>query len=97
MLVCEAPNTELYKFEGKIQIVSEENNIEMGGVREAIPLGPDNVILRGSSLRNTEYIYGIIVYTGHDTKVMRNSSSAKYKFSKLELLANVCIIVILGF
>lgn len=54
-------------------------------------------MLRGSSLRNTQCIYGVVVFTGHDTKVMRNSTSAKYKFSKLELVSNVCILVVLGF
>ena len=40
------------------------------------------------SLRNTEYVYGISVFTGHDTKVMKNSASAVYKFSSLEKLTN---------
>jgi len=50
--------------------------------------------LRGSSLKNTEYIYGITVFTGHDTKVMKNSAHSKYKFSKLELLVNKSILIV---
>ena len=34
-----------------------------------IPLSNDNVVLRGMSLRNTEMIIGIVVYTGHETKI----------------------------
>ena len=63
---------------------------------EKVPLGPDNVILRGSCLRNTESVMGIVVYAGKDTKIMKNSAQAKYKFSRLELIANVCILVVLG-
>lgn len=52
------------------------------------------MLLRGSSLRNTDYIYGLIVFTGHDTKIMKNSVRTKSKFSRLENATNVYIIVI---
>lgn len=50
---------------------------------------------RGMSVRNTEHIYGVVVFTGHETKIMQNSAAAKYKFSRLELLTNQCILVVL--
>ena len=50
-------------------------------ISNSVPLNAENLMLRGSSLRNTEYVYGISVFTGHDTKVMLNNASAKYKFS----------------
>jgi magnesium-transporting ATPase (P-type) len=46
------------------------------------------------SLRNTEFVLGLVVFTGHDTKVMKNSAAAKYKFSRLELLSNQSIAII---
>jgi len=52
------------------------------------------MLLRGSSLRNTEFIYGIVVFTGHDTKIMKNSVKSKAKFSKLERSTNKYILVI---
>jgi len=51
------------------------------------------VVLRGSSLKNTEYIYGIVLYTGHETKVMMNSVKSKSKLSKLEKATNMYIIL----
>jgi len=51
-------------------------------------------LLRGSSLRNTEYVYGLAVFTGHETKVMKNSVRSKNKFSKLEVSTGRYIIVI---
>lgn len=37
------------------------------------PLGPDQVLLRGAQLRNTQWVVGIVVYTGHDSKLMQVS------------------------
>ena len=36
-----------------------------------MPLGPDQILLRGAQLRNTQWIHGVVVYTGHDTKLMQ--------------------------
>lgn len=87
---CEAPNNAIYKFEGQM-IFQDENHRD----EPEIPLGADNIILRGSSLRNTEFVYGIVVFTGHDTKIMQNSLAAKYKFSGLEMYTNYAIAVVL--
>jgi magnesium-transporting ATPase (P-type) len=43
------------------------------GHADALPLGPENVMLRGAALRNTVWAVGVVVYTGVDTKIMRNS------------------------
>jgi phospholipid-transporting ATPase len=59
-------------------------------------LGPDNILLRGCSLRNTEFVYGVCVFTGHDSKLMKNSANAKYKFSTLEIMTNNAILLILS-
>lgn len=44
-------------------------------------MNSENMLLRGSSLKNTDYVIGLCVFTGHDTKVMKNSAHSKYKFS----------------
>jgi hypothetical protein len=50
------------------------------------------MLLRGSSLRNTEWVYGVTVYAGHDSKVMMNSTESKAKLSKIEKSMNVYIV-----
>lgn len=30
-----------------------------------------NMLLRGSQLRNTEWVLGVVIYAGHDTKARR--------------------------
>ncbi len=70
---CEAPNQFLYKFDGTLTLEDE-----------MIALDPEQLLLRGSSLRNTEFVYGVVVFTGHQTKIMMNSVSARPKRSQVE-------------
>jgi magnesium-transporting ATPase (P-type) len=51
-------------------------------------LSSEHVCLRGSSLRNTPYVIGVAVYVGHHTKIMQNSTGAKFKMSKIERMTN---------
>ncbi|EEC66932.1 hypothetical protein OsI_33542 [Oryza sativa Indica Group] len=70
---CEQPNNSLYTFTGNL-IVD----------KQTMPLSPNQVLLRGCSLRNTEYIVGVVIFTGHETKVMMNSMNVPSKRSTLE-------------
>jgi magnesium-transporting ATPase (P-type) len=49
-----------------------------------VVIGMENMILRGTRLKNTDYIYGIVVYTGPDTRLAMNSNSTGPKFSTVE-------------
>ena len=60
-----------------------------------VPLNADNFLLRGSQLRNTEYTYGVVVYTGHETKIMMNGQQAKPKKSDIEKKMDTYILVII--
>jgi phospholipid-transporting ATPase len=48
----------------------------------------DNLILRGAVLRNTEFAYAVVVYTGANTKIIKNLRPAKLKTSTLEKQLN---------
>lgn len=39
-----------------------------------MPLALDQMLLRGALLRNTAWVHGVVVYTGHETKLMMNST-----------------------
>jgi hypothetical protein len=47
------------------------------------------------SLKNTDHIIGVVVFTGHETKVMKNNIIPKYKFSRLENLLNMSVYMII--
>ena len=57
-----------------------------------IPLNNESLLLKGCQLRNTEWCYGVAVYTGHQTKVMKNALKSRAKKSKIELQTNTYII-----
>lgn len=68
---CELPNRNLYDFAGTLEISSAPH---------PIPLRADQVLLRGSQLKNTSWIYGIVIYSGHDTKLMMVSLKTKNQY-----------------
>jgi phospholipid-transporting ATPase len=53
-----------------------------------VPINPDQILLRGSQLRNTNWIHGIVLYTGHETKLMKNSTRPPFKQSRIEIMMN---------
>ena len=94
-ILCEQPNNAIYKFEGNMKLWFHED--DKGTEEKSISLNADNILLRGSTLRNTEKVYGVVVFTGHDTKVMRNLPQAKFKFSTLEKVTNQAIVIVMAF
>ncbi|KRZ45444.1 putative phospholipid-transporting ATPase IA [Trichinella pseudospiralis] len=83
-LDCEPPNRQLYELSGKLTL---PDNTE-------IPLGPDQLLLRGSLLKNTQWIFGVVIYTGHETKLMLNSNVAPLKRSNVDRVTNNQILVL---
>ena len=61
------------------------------GTAMAEPITINNLLLRGCSLRNTEWILGVVVFTGQETKIMLNAGITPSKRSRItrELNGNV--------
>lgn len=76
-----------YAYESKTPDKSLNNIINTKDETLSIEYG--NLLLRGSVLKQTDFIYAIAIYTGHETKIMKNSLSARSKQSKLAQLMNV--------
>ena len=83
-VTCSLPNALLGSFDGAVEILGKQ-----------YPLNSKQLLLRGASLRNTKEIIGVVVYTGHDSKVMKNSENSRYKSSKMEGLMNSLILRLL--
>ncbi|XP_053240374.1 phospholipid-transporting ATPase IH isoform X1 [Podarcis raffonei] len=86
---CEQPQPDLYKFVGRINVYHDRDE------PVARPLGSENVLLRGATLKNTEKIFGVAIYTGMETKMALNYQSKSQKRSAVEKSMNVFLIVYL--
>lgn len=80
---AEAPTKHLYEFYGNIRL-NDENQTH--------PLDQVQLLLRGSRLRNTKFIHGLVIYTGPETKLMKNSRQAPLKQSSVEFSVNYQIL-----
>ncbi|XP_036159705.1 probable phospholipid-transporting ATPase VA isoform X1 [Myotis myotis] len=78
VIECERPNNDLSRFRG---CITHENGKKAG-------LHKENLLLRGCTVRNTEAVVGIVIYAGHETKALLNSSGPRYKRSMLERQMN---------
>ncbi|KAK8357126.1 hypothetical protein V6Z12_A05G399000 [Gossypium hirsutum] len=73
VIKCEDPNEHLYSFIGTLYFDCQQYS-----------LSPQQILLRDSKLKNTEYIFGVVIFTGHDTKVMQNATDPPSKRTKIE-------------
>ena len=89
-LHCELPNNRLYNFDGYFEL--DEMDEDQNAVQ--LPLQPKQILLRGSQLRNTTQVFGLVVFTGHETKVMMNSSKSVHKRTDIERKTNLYIVLI---
>ncbi|XP_061541032.1 phospholipid-transporting ATPase 11C isoform X5 [Phycodurus eques] len=92
-LECEQPQPDLYKFVGRMHIYKSNQE---PAVRS---LGPENLLLKGATLKNTQKISGVAIYTGMETKMALNYQGKSQKRSAVEksinafLLVYLCILV----
>lgn len=85
----EQPNSSLYTYEATL-------TMHAGGGEKELPLAPDQLLLRGATLRNTPWVHGIVVFTGHESKLMRNATATPIKRTAVERMVNVQILMLVG-
>ncbi|XP_018495288.1 phospholipid-transporting ATPase IA-like [Galendromus occidentalis] len=83
---CEKPNRHLYEFSGNFQLDDEFTE-------RAVPVDNDAILLRGATLKNTSWVFGFVIYTGHESKLMMNSMAPPLKRSTVDKLTNEQIIM----
>lgn len=97
IIESEAPQPNLYKYNGAIkwqQSVPGYAEEDLEDMTE--PIGIDNLLLRGCHLRNTEWVLGVVVFTGHDTKIMMNAGVTPSKRPRIAREMNFNVVCNFG-
>ncbi|EJD08500.1 phospholipid-translocating P-type ATPase [Fomitiporia mediterranea MF3/22] len=88
VLDSEPPHANLYLFNGVLRYQDRHAREE-----KAEPVTINELLLRGCSVRNTNWIIGLVVFTGADTKIMLNGGNTPSKRSKIERETNFNVVV----
>lgn len=104
---CERPHPGLYSFNGVLKFPQPLNNTdpqnnfvfahqtdhENNSTERSEPISINNFLLRGSVIRNTKWVIGVVVYTGGESKIMLNGGSTPAKRSRIIRTLNFNVIV----
>ncbi|XP_021100659.1 phospholipid-transporting ATPase IK isoform X7 [Heterocephalus glaber] len=82
-VVCESPNSRMHQFVGRLEWNSKKYALDIG-----------NLLLRGCKIRNTDACYGLVIYAGFDTKIMKNCGNIHLKRTKIDLFMNKLVVLI---
>ncbi|KAI4863558.1 phospholipid-translocating P-type ATPase [Hypoxylon rubiginosum] len=83
-IVSEDPNVDLYNFEGRVTLDGETR-----------PLTMNDVVYRGSTLRNTDELVGLVINTGEECKIRMNANrDVRAKAPKMQGLLNRIVVLL---
>ncbi|KAJ5126017.1 hypothetical protein N7526_008194 [Penicillium atrosanguineum] len=85
--VVEDPNLDLYKFDGHVTVNAQEK----------LPLTNNEIVYRGSILRNTDEAIGMVIYTGEECKIRMNANkNPRIKKPTLQSKVNHVVMLIVA-
>uniref|UniRef100_A0A671X971 Phospholipid-transporting ATPase n=1 Tax=Sparus aurata TaxID=8175 RepID=A0A671X971_SPAAU len=85
-VLCEPPNNRLDRFTGTLTYAGQK-----------YPLDNEKILLRGCTLRNTEWCFGLVLFGGPETKLMQNCGKTTFKRTSIDRLMNFLVICIFAF
>ncbi|KAF8891341.1 hypothetical protein BD779DRAFT_1610652 [Infundibulicybe gibba] len=74
---CDRPDVNMYKLNAAVRFG-----------KDTVPVDMQMTLLRGTVLRNTSWVIGVVMYTGVDTRIVMNSGGTPSKRSKVERQMN---------
>lgn len=83
-LESEPPHANLYSYSGVVRWQQQDTgNTGAPPLEMAEPISINNMLLRGCTVRNTEWVLGIVIFTGDETKIMLNSGITPSKRAQI--------------
>lgn len=84
VIESEPAHANLYQYNGAVRWTQRDpTKPDQPGKEMAEPISINNLLLRGCSLRNTEWVLAVVVFTGQETKIMINSGLTPSKRSRI--------------
>ncbi|KAM7415669.1 hypothetical protein PAMA_017953 [Pampus argenteus] len=83
---CETPNNRLDRFTGTLTFAGQKYSLDN-----------EKILLRGCTLRNTDWCFGLVLFGGPETKLMQNCGKSTFKRTSVDRLMNVLVLCIFGF
>lgn len=89
----EGPHPNLYLYQGNLINHRSEKGTEEEPIAAEEAVTINNLLLRGCSLRNTQWVIGVVIFTGADTKIMLNAGITPTKQLRISRELNYYIIM----
>ncbi|WFD26226.1 P-type phospholipid transporter [Malassezia nana] len=86
----EPQHTDMYHFNARVNL---HDSVDEDGEPVSCPVTLNQVLLRGCTLRNTNWVIGVVLMTGVDSKIVLNSGDTPSKRSLMEVLMNKMVYV----
>ncbi|EKM82413.1 hypothetical protein AGABI1DRAFT_117898 [Agaricus bisporus var. burnettii JB137-S8] len=74
---CDRPDTDMYRLNANVKLGDHTSPVDLS-----------MTLLRGTVLRNTTWVIGVVLFTGLDTKIVMNSGGTPSKRSRVERQMN---------
>lgn len=87
-IVASSPTAKFDGFEGRLEVDRSALASKDENSKGVVPLGDQQLCLRGSKVDNTEFVLCVVYATGKDTKLMLNRHANSFKFSSFEKKLN---------
>ncbi|TLD30819.1 hypothetical protein PspLS_02512 [Pyricularia sp. CBS 133598] len=84
-VIAEDPNLDIYSFDGSVRVGDK-----------TMPLTRDQVVFRGSTMRNTREAYGLVINSGEECKIRMNAhKSVRAKYPAMQAVTNRIVLLLI--
>ena len=89
------------KCQGSYEYEEPNSFLQFNGVfnsdrKDQVAVDFTNLVLRGSNIRNTQHVIGMVMYAGAETKLVLSNEMSSGKFSRMDQSINGLLIAVLG-
>ncbi|GAA6016553.1 hypothetical protein JCM10207_002838 [Rhodosporidiobolus poonsookiae] len=83
---AEPPDVNMFTYNAAVEL--HDGRVGKDGRPLKCPVNLNTMLLRGTVVRNTDWVIGVVVMSGRDTKIVMNSGGTPSKRSKVERQMN---------